>query len=255
MFFCLWNLTNYCSCVCKLWNKGCSKALEFFLQFLLWTLYLSILGCMFQLVACAPSSSTLFSSNFFIVALSLLPYLLLPFWRLCLLPCAIALSLVPLFYPLLWTFFPSAIVRFPFPSLFHFLFLPGHLFFFPFYLHVPSISPLCHCVVPSTIVLSLLPPFSFSRAIVLSFSLGHAFFFPCVVNRSALPSFTPLYHCSFKFFFFFHEFFPSTIPLYTPFCHCYFPFVIALSFSLNMSPFYHCSLPSLSPIYHFSLFP
>jgi hypothetical protein len=24
---------------------------------------------------------------------------------------------------------------------------------------------------------------------------------------------------------------------------------------LNMSPFYHCSLPSLSPIYHFSLFP
>lgn len=54
---------TYCSYVCRLWNKGWFKALEFFL-FLFCTLCLSFLGCRFSSVARAPSSFKLSSLNF-----------------------------------------------------------------------------------------------------------------------------------------------------------------------------------------------
>ncbi len=56
---------TYCSCVCRLWNKGWLKALEFFLS-LFCTLCLSFLGCKFLLVASAPSSYELSHLNFLV---------------------------------------------------------------------------------------------------------------------------------------------------------------------------------------------
>jgi len=100
---------------------------------------------------------------------------------------------------------------------------------------------MCHWSLPSTIFFSLSSHCFFFLGPRLSF-------YPCVVDRSPLPSFSPFWHYSFKFFFFSpwlsplcHYIVCSLLPLFFPLCHRSFPYV---------EPIFH--LQSFYPIYHIS---
>ncbi len=171
------------------------------------TLCLSFLGCKFPLVAGVPSSSSLIWT---------FSPLLSPFYHFIhSFPSDRGLSLVPLLSPFLQTLFPFIIALFLLPSFSHTFSLA--IFF--------SLSPCSFS--PCAIDLSPLPPLFLSSAITLSFSLGQgSLFYPCVFDH--LPSFSPFWHWSFKFFFSLHGSLPSAITLCVPFYHCFLLFAIVL---------------------------